>query len=428
MTIIYILFVFIFILLLIDFKKGVLLYAPLKLFFNINVRFGITTFDFAMSTLIFILFILNRKKLYHDKFPLSKYFIIYAIGYTITCIYPDYSLNFIPRIVIMVLLFSYVYYYCLKTVDDVKFAIMSYSVFAIVMCFNGLLEPLFNINPLDSFLQSVSNTSNSIFIDNTLVRMGQVRYRSFIPHAISYGVACCIILYIVLWRFLIIKDNVKVKFITLLSICLLISGIFICGSRTPILGLLPIIFIIFNKKYINKKVRNRIICLVIIIIFIRGDYFIYTLESLLNPKVAEEAGGSSMDVRLVQFSLALNWMLENPMFGKGMQFDAFSVNTDILGAESVWFPLMMNNGLIGVFSYAVIYWGCYKKFSLSSGKLFLLLFSLGWLIMRSATSLIGVTDAQFFTCMFIIYRFYEIKKQTKCSKYDIVSCNSSLQR
>lgn len=30
--------------------------------------------------------------------------------------------------------------------------------------------------------------------------------------------------------------------------------------------------------------------------------------------------------------------------------------------------------------------------------------------MRTATSLIGVTDAQFFTCMFIIYRYYQINE------------------
>lgn len=407
MTIIYLLFVLILVILFFDFKKGVLLYAPLKLFFNINVRLGIVTFDLVMSILIFVLFILNRNKLHHFKFPLSKYFIIYAIGYIITCLYPDYSLNFIPRIVIMVLLFSYIYYYCLGNLNDIKFAILTYSIFAIIMCINGLLEPLLNINPLDTFLQSVSD-DNNIFIDNTLVRMGQIRYRSFIPHAISYGVACCIILYVVLWRYLILNDTYKVKMITLCALCLLFSGIIICGSRTPILGLLPITLIFFDNHYFSKKIRYRFIFFAIVFIVINGDYVIYSIESIFNEKLAEEAGGSSMDLRFVQFGLALNWMLENPLFGKGMQFDAFSVNTDIMGAESVWLPLMMNNGIVGVLSYATIYWGCYKKFSLSTGKTFLLLFSLGWLIMRTATSLIGVTDVQFFTCMFIIYRYYEL--------------------
>lgn len=408
MAIIYIAFAIILIVLLCDFKKGVLLYAPMKLFFNLNVRFGALTFDLAMTAIIILLFLLKRKKLQDCPFSMSKYFILYSIGYIITCLYPDYSPNFIPRIVVTVLGFSWVYFYCLQNKKDIRFAIFSYAVFAIIMCGNGLLQPMMNINPLDDYLQSISDQNNSMFLDNGWLRQGRVRYRSFIPHAISYGVASCIIFYLLLWHYFVDKRKSIFRIIVLVSLGFSFSGIIICGSRTPILGLLPLAYILLNKKYVSSTVRWRFVLLVVAVMFVEMDYVLYSVESLINPKLAEDAGGSSTDMRLSQFAIAIGWMMENPFFGKGMSFDAYMANSDILGGESVWLPLIMNNGLVGLVSYIIVCWGTYKVFAKSPGKIFLLIFSIGWIVMRTATSLIGVTDAQFFTCMFVIYRYYQL--------------------
>ena len=71
--------------------------------------------------------------------------------------------------------------------------------FIVLLCGNGLLGPLLSINPLDDYIQSVSNEELSFFSDNDLVRFGRERYRSFIPHAISYGVLCVTLLYLLVW-------------------------------------------------------------------------------------------------------------------------------------------------------------------------------------------------------------------------------------
>lgn len=423
MSVIYIFFALLAVLLLVDFKKGVLLYAPMKLFFNINVRLGSVTFDLAISTIIILLFLFKRKSLQTERFPLTWSFILYGLGYAITCLYPDYVPNFIPRIIVVVLGFSFVYFYCIQNIKDVRFALVAYAIFAVIMCGNGLLQPLMHINPLDDFSQSLSDVDNSLFLDNDWVRNGQVRYRSFIPHAISYGVSCCVIFYAIVWQYLVVKENAKGKMLMLTALLLLLSGMIICGSRTPILGLLPLSYIFFNKKYVSTKIRWRLIVLVLIFLLLQGDYILYSIESIINPKIAAEAGGSSTEMRLSQYSIAFGWMMENPFLGKGMNFDAYLANSQILGGESVWLPLMMNNGFVGVISYVILCIGTYKVFSKSPGKLFLLLFSLGWLIMRTATSLIGVTDAQFFTCMFIIYRYYQINTL----KYGTINNHTNIQ-
>ena len=403
---IYLFFFMILAVLLFDFKKGVLMYAPMKLFFNINVRFGAFTFDFLVSLIIFLLFVKDWNKYKKTAFPLKKAFLIYGIGYAITCIIPDFAPNYIPRIILIVLLFSYVYYFCLDSITNIKFAIACYSLFAIVMCGNGLLTPLYGINPLDDFLQSVSDEDNSLFMDNEFVRMGQVRYRSFIPHAISYGVACCVILYLQIWSLLQIRNFSKVLAVG--SLCLLLSGIIICGSRTPIIGLLPIGYLFFAKGKITTRMKIMMGILMVAFLLFKGDYILYSIKSLVDPRVAYESGGSSTEMRMIQYAIALKFFLSSPIWGMGMNFDPFELDSDIMGSESVWLPIMMKNGLIGVISYALVYYYLYKVSLRSPGKIFLMIFSLGWLLMRTATSLIGVTDAQFFTIYFCLYRYYEL--------------------
>lgn len=68
MNIVLVFFIIIILLLLYDFKKGVLIYAPLKLFFNMNVRFGAFTFDLAVSLIILLLFLFQKKKLQKESF------------------------------------------------------------------------------------------------------------------------------------------------------------------------------------------------------------------------------------------------------------------------------------------------------------------------------------------------------------------------
>lgn len=413
---IYLFFFVILAVLLFDFKKGVLMYAPMKLFFNINVRFGAFTFDFLVSLIIFLLFVKDWNKYRKTAFPLKKAFLIYGIGYTITCCVPEFAPNYIPRIVLMVLLFSYVYYFCMDSIANIKFAIVCYAIFSVVMCGNGLLTPLLGINPLDDFLQSVSDEDNSLFMDNEFVRMGQVRYRSFIPHAISYGVACCVILYLQIWVLLQIRNFSKILAVS--SLCLLLSGIIICGSRTPIIGLLPIGYLFFAKGKITTRMKIMMGIAIIVFLFFKGDYILYSIKSLIDPRVAYDSGGSSTGLRMLQYAIALKFFLSSPIWGMGMNFDAFEVDHDIMGSESVWIPLMINNGLIGIFSYGILYWYLFKMSKNSSGKVFLHIIIIGWFLMRTATSLIGVTDVQFFAVFFCIYRYYEINK---LSEQDLTS-------
>ena len=408
MAIIYVLFAFFVLLTLYDFKKGVLLFMPFKLFFGMNVRLlPSMTVDFAFRLFAISLFGLRRHLFVKEKFPLKKCFVIYSVFYVLNCLYPDMALNYIPRIVISVLCFSYVYYCCLQNRKDIYFAVYSYLFFIVLLCGNGLLGPLLGINPLDDYIQSISNEELSFFSDNDLVRFGRERYRSFIPHAISYGVLCVTLLYLLVWYLLKVAHSGKAWII--MGTCLLLSGVVICTSRTPILGLFPFVIIFRDMKVSFRKIRPFLLILVCFLL-LQGDYILYLLESVFTSNVADDAGGSSTEMRMVQFSIALRFFLQSPLFGQGMEFNPTLFYNEFYGGESVWLPLLANQGMVGLTGYLFYNVCLYKMAQSSSGKNVLYALLLSWLIMRSATSLIGVTDATFLSVFFIIYKWYNIEQ------------------
>lgn len=56
--------------------------------------------------------------------------------------------------------------------------------------------------------------------------------------------------------------------------------------------------------------------------------------------MADDAGGSSTEMRMVQFSIALRFFLQSPLFGQWMEFNPTLFYNEFYGGESVWFALI----------------------------------------------------------------------------------------
>lgn len=136
----------------------------------------------------------------------------------------------------------------------------------------------------------------------------------FIPHAISYGVLCVTLLYLLVWYLLKVAHSGKAWII--MGTCLLLSGVVICTSRTPILRLFPFVIIFRDMKVSFRKIRPFLLILVCFLL-LQGDYILYLLESVFTSNVADDAGGSSTEMRMVQFSIALRFFCNHLCLAKG---------------------------------------------------------------------------------------------------------------
>lgn len=410
MTLLYILFFIWVLFILFDFKKAVLCYAPFKILFYYDVRLtAALPFDMAIMLLITFCYFVKRKEYSKIHFPFAKGYMVYAIIYSIGCIIPVFMINRIPSTVISILLYSYVYFQCLRNMRDVKFAAVVYMLFSLFLVGNGILELITHKCPVGDWIRSMPFVDKEHAWDTDFdeLRFGLPRIRSFMPFSITYGVACVILLslpfYLVFENF---RRSLLMKYLVPMSLVLLLIGVITSASRSPMLGVVVLLSFLFLDKELFKRYKTKILFLLLLIAVFMWPFIYDNILSILNPRAAEMTGGSSIDMRIVQYSIAFDYMMQSPLFGLGKETQI----TDILffGGESIWLPLMINNGILGVFGYIYLYYAIVKNTKVS-GSRYLHIVTASWLVMNTATSLMGLGDATYLTLYMLLYRYNYLK-------------------
>lgn len=357
MTLLYILFFIWVLFILFDFKKAVLCYAPFKILFYYDVRLtAALPFDMAIILLIAFCFFVKRKEYSKLHFPFTRGYMVYAIIYSIGCIIPVFMINRIPSTVISILLYSYIYFQCLRNIRDVKLAAAVYMLFSLFLVGNGMLELFTHKCPVDDWIRSMPfiDKEHAWDTDFEELRFGLPRIKSFMPFSITYGVACAILLslpfYLVFENF---RKSLLMRLLVPMSLVFLLIGVITSASRSPILGIVVLLSYLFLDKELFKRYKTKILLLLLLIAVFMWPFIYDNIMSILNPKAADAIGGSSMDMRTVQYSIAFDYMMQSPLFGLGKETQI----TDILffGGESIWLPLMINNGILGVFGYIYLH-------------------------------------------------------------------------
>ena len=411
MTLLYILFAFWALFVMLDFKKAVLCYAPFKMLFYYDVRLTASLpFDMAIMLLIAICFYFKRFKYSSIPFPFKKGYIVYGIIYSIGCIIPVFMANKIPATIISILLYSYIYYQCLKSMRDVRIAAITYMLFSIFLVANGIYELMTESCPVADWINSMPYIDKEHAWDTNFefLRFGLPRIKSFMPFSISYGVACTIMFAIpYCLMFSGLKDRPVIR-LSIITMCFLLVGIVTAGSRTPILGLLVLAaYLIWDKETLRKHKKKIIVSCILIGVFM-WPYIYANILSIIDPKMAEEVSGSSIEMRNGQYAIAWNYMMQSPIIGLGKNTEITDV--EFFGGESVWLPLMINNGIVGIFGYVYFYCSIVKSTKSPNSK-FLHIVTASWLLIRTATSLMGIGDATYLTIYMLLYRYFYLKNK-----------------
>lgn len=131
---------------------------------------------------------------------------------------------------------------------------------------------------------------------------------------------------------------------------------FLTGSRSSIvslcIGLLPIAIV--NKKYIILVPIVILVCF-----YSMPDYFGEIYSSIVDSDSANM--GSSSDMREQQLNASLFYMFNSPsgaFWGHGLGYtDEFLIGnvTDLAGGESLWFRLMIDQGILGIIVMVYIF-------------------------------------------------------------------------
>lgn len=407
-----IIFIVFLIFLLIDYKKTVLVYTPLRLLFNstfVAFQFGevILSLNNLISLLIFLLFLFKiRIKKPNNPLIWSLLFSAFAlITVLLFSLHRSSVFNTYAHIT-RDALYPLIFWYFLKTSNDIKLVVKSYIYVCVVICVYALIEFLLGFNPLLNWL--AENTTSRVFVNHINdIRFGFGRYNSFMFYPVSFGAVCAIFFSFIIYYHKKFNDEfLRLKLLNYsILLILLISGVILSNSRATLMCLLIGILHTINFTLFKSKKGWMILFLILVIGFVLSDYIYMTIESILINK-ADDVGGSSAEMRRIQLLESLKYFWESPIFGNGNNYLTYIQDSDykeLMGAESYWFVLLIERGLVGIIAYIYMI----INLSIFLGKKHLrfgIILTLSWVVLTSMSLIIGIDISYLICLMLIVYK------------------------
>lgn len=372
--------------------------------------------------LLFLFFLkgiwdINKRKR-RCPYPFLWSTLLSLASYYISSMYSSVSPHWPSTIAkgIQTFLLPYLFFYYVDSFKEIK-RLMKFLLITAVFVFIIAIVSL--IKEENLWLDMIRN-----FVDDAYgfdmsgdIRFGFNRVQSVFMQPVSYGYYCttmfAFFLYFVFNHLKSLGINISAFFFLESSF---IIGCMLSGSRSSLLPLFLLLIVYFFGKKISVRKSLFFIVLVLFLTLFLKDYINLLYSSISDNNNAQM--GSSTDMRMTQLSIVLDAFQTSPWIGLGNYsiFESPLIGEDIMGAESVWFFLLVENGILGCIAYISIYLNCYS-FSERGVKKMVLLFLMVQMAINTLTSLPGF-NAGFMICIImLINKVYVINN--KETRYDI---------
>lgn len=409
----------------IDFKNSVIFLCIFELFLNQNINLinvpGVPLLLMSTALNIYFtiyFFLVQRKKFVSsiDRFPLKIAFILIGFSILLSCLFSLSGFTIaITRGIqdfFSPYLFVWMVWYVIKTPKDFKKLItlltISFSFFVIY----AFYEKATGERPVITYEQALnvgtdqSRVINWSYEDDERTVGGRVQSVFIHPIGAGMNFGLCFVIFTYLFiyyrRYIILSPYIVVWLLSSLLLC-----VFFSNSRGPLIFLG--IAVLGLVKFKSRKFYLITILGIILLIFLYSYIAPYmdNIFSFANAKAKERVGGSDVFMRQGQFAAAYQLFQQNPLFGNGVKSLSYISNSnlvkDLLGFESVWIPLMVERGLIGLLSYIFLIFSMFKS-AKGKTKGFTIYLTLAYVIVSSVTSTPGFVDYLFFIILFFSIR------------------------
>lgn len=352
---------------------------------------GGLTFYSIISLASFIVFLTKERNVFRNmlSFPLWLPFIATAFSFLCTnyIVGPPHT----PRTISIffpIMLNLYVSWVLIKRHPrqmTMHFIIIS-LIYGSFIAFYNMIELALQSNPLvELFVKSeLYNTEGKIL---EAYRYGIKRVQSIFLMHTTNGCACTLLFVTLLYAYINTDMLKRYKNLTIVVLPLLFLSVLFTGARSCIIGMFVCSLCVLNKRYMTVRYTIPLLLLCFATWFLANDYTSEVYNSIVNSDKAHL--GSSESMRQGQLDLSLYFMFQSPWLGNGIGYTWNYVHenyqNEILGAESLWFPIMIDRGLLGVMAMA-LYWLYLLAISFKHNRK-ILFFVLGILLMNSMSSL-----------------------------------------
>lgn len=418
-----------------DYRKLILIWLPAQLLFNaqISVRYEspAISLQIAVNTYLLLFYFLFYKEndnplfSYKLKFPLWGACILILSSYVISSIFGTYGSfrggtsalkYFITDIGSVFLAFKMI-----RSSKDIRLFVKSSAVVFSIIILLGISEFILKDNLWADFVyfgspHNATTEGRMYYIPPSVsggmrLRYGMIRAISTFGIHIAFGVACAV--YFWLFALMVEKKYYYISSMqTAIMAFMIILGIFLCNSKTGMVGLLLILLSLFSFKQLFKLKYIVAITLLAVLLFVCFPEYLLNYISLYDSELAEVGGGSTVETRQRQFEIALRLFQDNPLLGNGIgALDVLrksGMNSDILGAESVWMQILPERGVFGMFAYFYLFIAYYQYLSKYMPKKTLIFFLLSIIVMATATG--DITQAYWGVVLMAAGRMFQLRK------------------
>lgn len=390
-----------------NFAKSLILFAAVYHLFNSGMAIRYQPPAITVNLVLILFFVIIYYFKYRQKYqsfeePFFKrpfIWMIISIIVSIGVALLDGNISALTMGIRMILseyVFILIFWNVCKTRQDLYFFTKCILIVFCIVFSYGIFEYMTNSNPI---LEIIYAHIPSEYADDKLYisdlgdinRGGRARFQSLFYITILYGVCSILFAFYIITVFKMQKEFILKKKYLLLLLILSLFACYLCNSKTPVIAI-PIIFL----PYLLKN-KFSIFTLIVLIIFINPDFFnsflgnIIDLDSLnVNNDVSD---GSSAAMRIRQLNIAINAFMNAPVCGNGLKYSSYLSSTvagaELLGAESCWFKLLIEQGTFGLIAFVYIICVFLKKgyeISKYEGKI-LLFFALGFFVIVSITDI-----------------------------------------
>lgn len=414
-----------------DLKKAILVWMPVQLLFNVQVALRYASpalyLNLSVTMVLFLLYLVKgrRSKAFNNEnFLFKPILILNLISYAFSLMFSIVGLSVVLMETIRTFLnsFSFIYMFqkTLCTKSDIRLVYKSCIAVVFIICLLGLYESVVGDNPwLDYVYDHSSQEYRRMYYmpGNVWRRYGMVRAYSVFYIHIAFGTTCVFLLFAIGTAYSQ-KWLSKEQKVLLISILLLVAGVFMSNSKTGLFGLVVMFFALVKFKDFFKVQYILPLGVIVVGIFVLFPEYLSNFTSLFDEDAAEEGSGSTVDMRMTQFAVAIRLFHQNPLFGNGLGSISAMMNigdnADILGSESSWMKILPERGILGAIVYIMSFFYMYKNFKDYIPKWQLISFLGSLLVMETAT---GFMDMSLYGSVLILVRkAYMLNKKCSMSK------------
>lgn len=405
LILIFILFVF----LIKNFSKAVVFIATFGPFIDGFVLGGMSIYSY-LSLLAIILFPYNFRNRYVTTYPfLIPSILIFA---SFLCTDLANSGGHLPSVFMRsasYVVFPFLMWYLLMVNRELilRYLLRVSLLFALAISIYSVYEYSSKSNPFVDYLSGVGLYPYTYDLQ---VRYGLKRTYTFFAMHITNGTVSVSLFIVLLYAYL--NNMIRNRKIYVLLVLLAIN-IFATGSRAIILSFI-IFLIFFLCQYLKFSTIFKVCFLGMFVYLILGEYVDAVYESFVNT---ESVSGSNSEMRAGQFELAFYFFNKSFWLGNGIGAIAYVLSNykEMMGAESLWIPVMIEQGLLGLVSIFSLFLFSFF-YTIKQRFIPLIWIPLGFLVLFTMTSVPNCQPTYFLIVMFVLVAIHDLAN--KKMKYE----------